>query len=84
MATAYEHRQTTQDLYRLFSNEPYDPKMSWVLSNEFVLDPVLQVTPKTEPLVKIQIEHKEFIPDYIVEDKPFILSGPEFNSINKK
>ena len=77
----FEHRQTVQDLYRLFRHEPYNPKLSWVLPNEFVLDPVLQVTPKTDPLVKIQIEHKEFIPDYIVEDKPFILSGSEFNNL---
>ena len=72
MATAYEHRKTVQDLYRLFSNEPYDPKLSWVLPNEFVLDPMLQSV------------KQPYTNDIILEDELFILAGPEFNTINKK
>jgi len=77
----FEHRQTVEIFYKLFSKDPYDPKLSWVLPNDFVLDPVLQVTPKTESIVKVHIENKEFIPNYIVEEKPFILSGTEFNNL---
>ena len=69
MATAYEHRQTVQDLYRLFSHQPYDPKISWVLPNEFVLDPLFQS------------KKQEYVNDIILEKKPFILAGPEFNNL---
>jgi hypothetical protein len=72
MATAYALRETTQELYRLFSHEPYNPKESWVLPNEFVLDPLFQQ------------KKQEYVNDVILEEKPFILAGPEFNTINVK
>jgi hypothetical protein len=69
----FEHRQTVEIFYQTFSKDPYDPKLSGVLPNvEFVLDPLFQ-----------QAKH-EFVEEFIVEEKSFILSGPEFNTINKK
>lgn len=69
----FEHRQTVEIFYKTFSKDPYDPKLSGVLPNvEFVLDPLFQ-----------QVKY-EFVEEFIVEEKSFILSGPEFNTINKK
>ena len=66
----FEHRQTVEIFYETFSKDPYDPKLSGVLPNlEFVLDPLFQ-----------QVKH-EFVEEFIVEEKPFILSGPEFNNL---
>jgi hypothetical protein len=68
----YELRNTVQDLYTAFSSKPYDPKLSWVLPNEFVLNPLFQHSKQS------------YKNDVILEEKPFILAGPEFNTINKK
>jgi len=66
----YELRNTVQELYKTFSHKPYDPKLSGVLpSSEFKLDPLFQSV------------KREFIEEFIVEDKPFILAGPEFNNL---
>ena len=66
----YELRNTVQDLYTAFSHKPYDPKLSGVLpSSEFILDPLFQSV------------KREFVAEYISEDKPFILAGPEFNNL---
>jgi hypothetical protein len=70
MTTPYEHRQTVEILYELFSKDPYNPKISSVLPNsEFTLNPLLQSV------------KQEFVADYVTEDKPFILAGPEFNNL---
>ena len=66
----YSEQPTVEALYRSFSLEPYDPKLSWVLPAEFVLDPLFQA-PKTEFVEDVK-------PD---PDPPFILAGPEFNTI---
>jgi hypothetical protein len=63
----YELRNTVQDLYRQFSNQSYDPKLSWVRPNDFVLDPLYQV------------KKSEYVSDPVLKAKPFILAGPEFN-----
>ena len=68
----FEQRQTVEIFYEIFSKDPYDPKLSWVLPNEFVLDPLLQSVKQS------------YVNDVTIEDKPFILAGPEFNTINKK
>ena len=66
----FEHRQTVEIFYQTFSKDPYDPKLSGVLpTSEFSLDPTFQS-------VKL-----EFVEEFILEDKPFILSGPEFNNL---
>ena len=66
----FEHRQTVEIFYETFSKDPYDPKLSGVLpTSKFVLDPMFQSV------------KKEFIEEFIVEDKPFILEGPEFNNL---
>jgi len=66
----YELRNTVQDLYTAFSHRPYDPKISSVLpNNQFVLDPLFQQ------------KKQEFVAEYVSEDKPFILAGPEFNNL---
>ena len=68
----FEHRQTVEIFYKLFSKDPYDPKLSRVLPNKFVLDPMLQSV------------KQPYTNDIILEDELFILAGPEFNTINKK
>jgi len=66
----FEHRQTVEIFYEIFSKDPYDPKLSGVLpTSKFVLDPAFQSM------------KREFIEEFIVEDKPFILAGPEFNNL---
>jgi len=66
----FEHRQTVEIFYEIFSKDPYDPKLSGVLPTSiFVLDPTFQSV------------KREFIEEFIVEDKPFILAGPEFNNL---
>jgi hypothetical protein len=66
----FEHRQTVEIFYQTFSKDPYDPKLSGVLpTSEFALDPLFQ-------FVKL-----DFVEEFIVEDKPFILAGPEFNNL---
>jgi hypothetical protein len=66
----YELRKNVQDLYTAFSHKPYDPKISGVLPNvEFVLNPLFQSV------------KQEFLVEYVKEDKPFILAGPEFNNL---
>jgi hypothetical protein len=66
----FEQRQTVEIFYQIFSKDPYDPKLSGVLpDSEFVLNPLFQS-------VKL-----DFVEEFIVEDKPFILAGPEFNNL---
>jgi hypothetical protein len=66
----YVDRPKVEELYALFSKEPYDPKLSWVLPSEFKLDPLLQSTVK------------QFAEDVKPDpNPPFILAGPEFNTI---
>jgi hypothetical protein len=66
----FEHRQTVEVFYQIFNKGPYDPKLSGVLpTSKFVLDPLFQAM-KTD-----------FVEEFIVEDKPFILAGPEFNNL---
>jgi len=65
----FEQRQTVEVLYQTFSKDPYDPKLSWVLPNEFVLNPLFQIV------------KQEYVNDVILEEKPFILAGPEFNNL---
>jgi len=66
----FEQRQTVEIFYQTFSKDPYDPKLSGVLPNvEFKLNPLFQS-------VKL-----DFVEEFIVEDKPFILAGPEFNNL---
>jgi hypothetical protein len=68
MITPYEHRQTIQELYRLFSKDPYVPKASHVLrTSKFELNPLYQ---------QVKVPYTN---DIILEVKPFILSGPEYN-----
>ena len=70
MTTPYEQRQTVEILYQLFSKNPYDPKISGVLPDSvFQLDPLFQSV------------KQEFVAEYVSEDKPFILAGPEFNNL---
>jgi len=66
----FEQRQTVEVLYQTFSKDIYDPKLSSVLPNvEFALDPLFQYV------------KQQFVEEFIVEDKPFILAGPEFNNL---
>ena len=65
----FEQRQTVEVLYQAFSKDPYDPKLSWVLPNEFVLNPLFQTV------------KQEYVNDVILEEKSFILAGPEFNNL---
>jgi hypothetical protein len=66
----FEHRQTVEIFYKTFSKDPYDPKLSGVLpTSKFVLNPLFQYT------------KQQFIEEFIMEEKPFILSGPEFNNL---
>lgn len=66
----YAQRQTVEAFYQAFSKDSYNPKISGVLPNsEFKLNPLLQPV------------KQEFIEEFIVEDKPFILAGPEFNNL---
>lgn len=66
----YAQRQTVEAFYQAFSKDLYDPKISGVLPNsEFKLNPLLQPV------------KQEFVEEFIVKDKPFILAGPEFNNL---
>ena len=65
----YEQRETVELFYKLFSKDLYDPKLSAVLPAEFKLDPMFQTT------------SKQFIEDVKPVKEPFILAGPEFNTI---
>ena len=66
----YAQRQTVEAFYQAFSKDLYDPKLSGVLpTSKFVLDPMFQSV------------KQKFIEEFIVEDKPFILEGPEFNNL---
>ena len=68
--TPYEQRQTVEIFYKIFSKDPYNPKLSGVLpASKFVLDPMFQSV------------KQQFVEEFIVEDKPFILAGPEFNNL---
>ena len=40
----YEQRNTVQDLYNKFSNQPYVPATYWTTTREFTLDPLYQHT----------------------------------------
>jgi hypothetical protein len=66
----FEQRQTVEVLYQAFSKDIYDPKLSSVLPNvEFALDPLFQYV------------KQQFVEEFTVEEKPFILAGPEFNNL---
>ena len=66
----FEQRQTVEVLYQTFSKDIYDPKLSSVLPNvEFALNPLFQYV------------KQQFVEEFIVEEKPFILAGPEFNNL---
>jgi hypothetical protein len=66
----FEHRQTVEVFYEIFSNDPYDPRLSSVLPAEFKLDPLLQS--------KKQYFVEDIKPD---PNPPFILAGAEFNTL---
>ena len=66
----FEHRQTVEIFYELFSKDPYDPKLSSVLPAEFKLDPLFYTNKQSFV--------EEVKPD---SNPPFILAGPEFNTI---
>lgn len=42
----YELRDTVQELYTAFSNQPYVPTSHWTTTTEFKLDPLYQHTAK--------------------------------------
>jgi hypothetical protein len=64
----YSAQPKVDTLYKAFSNVPYEATKSHVLTNsEFKLDPLFQQVKQT------------FVVKYIQDEKPFILSGPEFN-----
>ena len=42
MTLAYSEQPTVEILYELFSKDVYNPRRSWVLPAEFVLDPLYQ------------------------------------------
>jgi len=64
----YSTQPKTEILYQLFSGDTYKTTKSYVLPNsKFVADPLYQ-NPK--PV---------FVAEYKPEEKPFILSGPEYN-----
>jgi len=63
----YKHRPTVEILYKLFSNGLYTPERSSVLTTEFVPDMPAPV--------------REFVEDIKPDKQPFILAGPEFNTI---
>ena len=66
----YSAQPKVDALYKAFSNVPYRETKSHVLpSSKFELDPLFQSV------------KQEFINEYIVEKKPFILAGPEFNNL---
>jgi hypothetical protein len=65
----FEQRQTVEVLYQTFSKDHYNTKLSWILPNEFVLDPLFQTV------------KQEYVNDIILEEKSFILAGPEFNNL---
>jgi hypothetical protein len=66
----YSAQPKVDALYKAFSNVPYRETKSHVLpSSKFELDPLFQSM------------KQEFINEYIVEEKPFILAGPEFNNL---
>ncbi len=56
-------------LYKIAGTEPYKASSSYCLPAEFVLDELLTKKP--------------FVPDpmFIPQEKPFILAGPEFNTL---
>jgi len=64
----YNDKPKVDILYKLFSNQPYEPKKSYVLpERKFEIDPLFQST------------KQEFVVQYDLEEQPFILSGPEYN-----
>lgn len=64
----YSAQPKTEILYQLFSGDTYRATKSYVLPNsKFEIDPLYQAPKLT------------FVSDYKPEDKPFILSGPEYN-----
>jgi hypothetical protein len=69
MPVPYSEQPKVEMLYAKFSNQPYDPRISWVLPVEFKLDPLLQAS------------RQQFIEDEKPVKEPFVLAGPEFNTI---
>ena len=69
MAIPYSEQPKVEMLYTKFSKEPYCPKLSWVLPAEFKLDPLYQAP------------QKFFSEDAKPAKEPFILAGPEYNTI---
>lgn len=60
----YEQRNTVQELYAAFSNQPYVPATYWTTTREFTLDPLYQHTAKqyaADPMFEKQ-QH-EFVLD---------------------
>lgn len=71
MAIPYSEQPKVEMLYTKFSKESYCPKLSWVLPSEFVLDPLYQS------------QRLQFVEDAKPAKEPFILAGPEYNTIPK-
>jgi hypothetical protein len=65
----YSEQPKVEILYAKFSKDAYNPRLSWVLPSEFKLDPLFQST------------SKQFVEDVKPAQEPFILAGPEFNTI---
>jgi hypothetical protein len=66
--TPYKDQPKVDMLYSLFSHQQYKATQSYVLpSGKFEIDPLFQST------------KQEFVVQYVQEEKPFILSGPEYN-----
>jgi hypothetical protein len=63
----YKYLPTVEILYRLFGNQLYDTTRSNVLPAEFMPDEPAPV--------------RVFVADPIADQQPFVLAGPEFNTI---
>jgi hypothetical protein len=66
----YSEQPKVDILYKLFSNQVYKPTSSYVLPSSSYESNILLTNPKPQ-----------FVEEFVKEDKPFILSGPEFNNL---
>jgi hypothetical protein len=68
--TPHSLKPTVEVFYTTFSGSAYNPTVSWVVPTEFTLNPLFQA--------KRYSFEEDIKPD---PDPPFILAGPEFNTL---
>ena len=60
----YELRDTVQELYAAFGNQPYVPDRHWTTTKEFTLDPLYQHTvAQYEDDLQFERQQHEFVLD---------------------